>query len=244
MKVLLLHGFTSSVDVINGLVPGCVERGWEYRLPVLRGHGTRPEDLVGVTWQDWLDDARAALLELKEDVLIVGLSMGGLLALNLAAEHPGRVRGVVSAATCLRFRSPLIHALPLIARRYEYWQGSPDYADPELVKLDTNYPRFPVKTFVGLFSYCQVVDELLLRVEAPLCVLAGKNDPVSHPEAARRIHARCRSRHKELHWFGRTRHELFRDVEREAAIATVFAFAERASQDRGDAVDRMAARPS
>ncbi len=225
--MLLLHGFTSSLDTVNGFIPGCQERGWDYRMPTLRGHGTQPEDLVGVTWQDWLDDARAALFELQDDVVVVGLSMGGLLALHLAAEHPGRIKGVVSAATCLRFRSPLIHVLPLISRRYEFWQGSPDYADPELIKLDTNYPRFPVKTFVGLFSYCQVVDELLIRVEAPLCILAGKNDPVSHPAAARRIYARTRSQQKELHWLERTRHEIFRDVEREAAISTAFRFAEK-----------------
>ena len=99
--MLLLHGFTSSLETVTGLVPRLERAGFEYAVPILRGHCTTPEDLLGVTWRDWLEDARQALLELTgeaKSVAVVGLSMGGLVALNLAAEHPTRVSGVVTSA--------------------------------------------------------------------------------------------------------------------------------------------------
>ena len=49
---LILHGFTSSLDTVRALVPMAERLGLPYRMPILRGHGTRPEDLRGVGWQD------------------------------------------------------------------------------------------------------------------------------------------------------------------------------------------------
>ena len=57
-------------------------------LPSLTGFGTRPEDLLGVTLDDWLADARSGLdrlLETCQQVFIVGHSAGGALALLMAS---------------------------------------------------------------------------------------------------------------------------------------------------------------
>ncbi len=52
LGVLLLHGFTSSVRTVEGLVPRLEAAGLPYRMPVLRGHGTRYQDLAGVKAHD------------------------------------------------------------------------------------------------------------------------------------------------------------------------------------------------
>lgn len=101
LGVLLLHGFTSGLRALDGLVPHLEAAGLPFRMPVLRGHGTRWEDLKGVTAADWHADAEAALLDLARDVdavVVVGLSMGGLVALELAMNHPMRVAAVVPVA--------------------------------------------------------------------------------------------------------------------------------------------------
>src|SRR4051812_28806156 len=77
LGVLLLHGYTSSLDTVNGLLPTIERLGLPYRMPVLRGHGTQPSDLRGVTWHDWVADGSAALDELLKEVpraAVVGLS--------------------------------------------------------------------------------------------------------------------------------------------------------------------------
>ena len=49
---LLLHGLTSSLATVSNLVPYLEARDIPYVMPTLRGHGTRPEDLRGVTWHE------------------------------------------------------------------------------------------------------------------------------------------------------------------------------------------------
>lgn len=230
MRVLLLHGFTSSRETISGLIPRLEKAGIEYALPTLRGHFSRPEDLLGVTWRDWLEDARDALLELSSDggrVVIVGLSMGGLVALNLAAEHRPRVAGVATVAAVLRFRSRLIHLLPVLRRLYTWWPGQPDYADPALAKLDNNYRKFPIESLASLKRYTRVVEDLMPRVVAPLCVVASRKDPVVADEAAEFIIENAASAHKEVHWFERSRHEMMRDVERDEVFDKLTQFIAR-----------------
>src|SRR4051812_27268772 len=78
--VLLLHGLTSSLATVSGLVPHLEAAGLPYAMPTLRGHGTKPEDLRGVTWHGWYEDAERALDELLtrcDRVVVMGLSMGG-----------------------------------------------------------------------------------------------------------------------------------------------------------------------
>ncbi len=78
MHLLLLHGFTSHPVLTLGPLPKSLkEAGFGISQPALPGHGTKPEDLLGVRFQDWLLAAEKAYLELPEPRGVVGLSMGG-----------------------------------------------------------------------------------------------------------------------------------------------------------------------
>ncbi|NLE76167.1 MAG: alpha/beta fold hydrolase [Chloroflexi bacterium] len=145
---LILHGFTSSLDCVSPLIPVMEKHGLPYRMPVLRGHSTQPEDLRGVGWRDWYADAEAALQDLlgeAEKAIVMGLSMGGLVALQLAGDYPDRVGGLVCIAAALRVNNPLAPGeafsflRPVVARLIRKWPMPPNYADKALEKCDTNY---------------------------------------------------------------------------------------------------------
>ena len=127
LGVLLLHGFTSTLDCVNGLLPHLKEAGIDYEMPLMRGHGTNPEDLAEYGSDDWFQDAAMALHKLAERVdrvVVVGLSMGGLMAIKLAIEAPSyreKIVGLVTWAAALKFRNKLsILAAPL-SRFLKMW---------------------------------------------------------------------------------------------------------------------------
>lgn len=224
LGVLILHGFTSSLDTVRPLVPAVERLGLPYRMPLLRGHGTRPEDLRGVTHRDWYADAEAALLDLRgevEQVAICGLSMGGLVALELAARHPRDVAAVVTIAAALRIASPLIHLSKPISMVRSMWTPPPGraYADQELARLSTNYKSFATDAVVSLHHYGRIVSKLLPRVRAPLLILHSRKDTVIKPLSSDLIYTRAGSMDKRRIWFERCNHEILRDCEAEAVVA-------------------------
>jgi len=89
--VLILHGFPDNPDSMRPVEEPLKALGIPIRTPLMRGHGAEsPEALRGVTWHEWLADAELALTDLlteSEKAIVIGYSMGGALALMLAAEH-------------------------------------------------------------------------------------------------------------------------------------------------------------
>src|SRR5207247_9905693 len=89
--VLLLHGFSGSPLEMTPLADALARAGWETSIARLAGHGTSPDDLARVTWQEWVASAREAYQDLRRRcrrAALVGVSMGGALAHYLAAADP------------------------------------------------------------------------------------------------------------------------------------------------------------
>jgi carboxylesterase len=72
----------------------------------LAGHCGTQDDLLRSRWQDWAASVRAAANRLRGEVdrlVVMGLSMGAVLALDLAADPGQRVAGVGALSTMFRY---------------------------------------------------------------------------------------------------------------------------------------------
>lgn len=224
LGVLILHGFTGSLDTVRAVVPLAEKLGLPWRMPVLRGHGTRYEDLVGVTQADWIADADAALKELlaeAKQVVVVGLSMGGLVALNLAVMHPERLKGLVLLAPAVRFKDPLVHLTPLLKLLFPFWDSPNAFIDMALAKAGTNYKRFPTATFSKLLDFGGDTERLLPRVKVPVTLLFSRKDQIVHPIVVKLLEERLGSARKETIMFEKSGHEMFQDLEGPAVADAV-----------------------
>lgn len=225
LGVLLLHGFTGLPETVNGLVPHLEAAGLPYRMPAMRGHFTRPEDLVGVTWPDWVEDATLALDDLLTEVdrvVIVALSMGGLVALKIAMERPERLAGLVLVAPALRFVDPLTSLTPLLSMVAKFW--AMPKAPRDCAYEAKNYEYFPTKTFASFQDFARHVEVNLPRVRIPLCLMHSKVDRTIQWISSQIIHDRVSSTEKELHWFERSGHEMMMDREKDRVFALTMAF--------------------
>ena len=106
--VLLIHGFTGSTRELDPLARYLHQQGLTVHAPLLKGHGTTPEEMSRTTWVDWWASALKGYRLLKEkgcrQLVVIGFSMGGLLALKLAQYQ--QVNGIVSLCTPLVVRDP------------------------------------------------------------------------------------------------------------------------------------------
>ncbi len=100
LPVILLHGFPLSREIWAPQISAISSR---YRLitPDLRGHGDS-EATSGPYTMDLLADDIASLidgLDLRQKVVLGGLSMGGYVAMAFARRHPQRLAGLFLTAT-------------------------------------------------------------------------------------------------------------------------------------------------
>jgi len=222
---LVLHGFTSHLHCVDPLEPYLKARGIAYRFPVLRGHGTVPHDMVGTGYDDWYEDAEEALMELSEhaeNIIVIGLSMGGLVSIDLGINHPEKINDVVLIAPALKFADPMSPMTPVLSKMFKYWD-SPDSYNDETCKLlnNRNYPFFATESFLSLYEASKEVEKRLKKFDRPLFLLQSEKDTVVSPKAARVIMRKVSSPQKKVVWFKESGHEMLLDLEADRAAETI-----------------------
>ena len=202
--VLLLGSLGSTLEMWDPQVPALAERFRVVRYDT-RGHGRSPVPPGPYDLDDLVDDAVAVLDRLGvQRASVVGLSLGGMTAMRLAAREPHRVErlavlctsallGPVSAwtdrAALVRTKGTSAVAETVVGR---WLTDDLRAADPELVnRLEVMVAGTPAE---GYASCCEAIGAMdlradLRRIAAPTLVIAGADDPATPPSHLRDIAA-------------------------------------------------------
>lgn len=197
---LCLHGLTSTPNEVRKIGEALLERGIAAVAPLLAGHGSSPSELVHVRYRDWLAQAEAHFVRLQEryaSVFVVGSSLGGLLALDLATTQP--VAALAIIGTPLRVesrRAPWVPLLKYFVRYYEKKDGA-DIRDEQAARKHIHYPVIPVRSIHELQRLQSRVRRRLHRVHAPILVAHGALDRVASPQNADEILRQVSSQERE-----------------------------------------------
>ncbi|WP_166429909.1 alpha/beta hydrolase [Nesterenkonia sphaerica] len=168
---LILHGFTSTRESMRPVADAAAAAGYQVELPLLPGHGTQWQDLAATPAEALWEAVTDAYARLRADcdvVVPVGLSMGGALALWVAAQE--KSAGVVVINPGLRLK-PGTGRLARIL-----WRAKPtvaavagDIAKPGVT--EEAYEVTPLRAVVQL-------DRIFARARAALPILACAGTPV------------------------------------------------------------------
>lgn len=179
--LLFLHGFNGLPGNLLPAAARLAAHGWTVWLPVLPGHGTTPQDFGAQTGRGWLEAAVAAWDRLAREhprPAVAGLSMGGALALHVAAWRP--VPAVAALAPALYLRAWRTRLLPL-ARVLNLWRGATGNDTKADVPAVKAYARYPLRATRALQEVMRRVRAELPAVRAPLLGIQADVDHVIPP---------------------------------------------------------------
>jgi len=226
---LLIHGFTGTPKEMRFLGEHLAGAGCTVLGVRLFAHATRQEDMLRARWRDWVasaEDGLHLLGEACDRVVVMGLSMGGILALLLAAEHA--VSGVVALSTPYDSPDPRLRLRPLAAFLTLFWRfarkGPPDWHDPTVAADHLEYPLAPVRGGVELYDILAELRRRLPTVTCPALVIHSRGDLTVRGSSAEAIVAHMGSGDKKLVWVENSGHVVTRDAERERVFAEVLSF--------------------
>ncbi len=253
---LLLHGWLASPADFRDLSERLDAAGWDVWAPRHTAHGTHPADLVGITAEDLLENARDRYNDLRETherVVLIGFSMGGTIATILASES--RPDGLVLVAPFYgvthkwyyilpadwwrRLLSPLFVSMPHSRKRLHVNRK-------EVREKIITYHAFPTDITTALFDLRRIVVQEcdLSGLDMPLLVVYAPKDGVASTRATRRFVDRMPT--QDVQWVScpESDHYILYDFDGEAALGAIVHFVEslapEPAQSSSDSVSRSA----
>lgn len=224
--VLALHGWTGWPGRLAYLAERLNEAGFTVRVPRLPGHGTNMRDMLQTRAEDWMRRAVDEYLDLRdrhERVLLVGTSMGAILASMLAAQFD--VERLALLAPAFTNRNRLILLSPLVTRIVPRIRGDwreKDETDPRAVEIGREYSTYNYTRMAAeLLKVQRAGRRALGRVTAETLVVVSTSDGAVPPSVVRMIEARSGARRFESVVVERSNHQLAEHVDRETVAGAV-----------------------
>jgi carboxylesterase len=230
--VLCLHGLTGTPYEVRPPAEALAAAGFYCEGPLLPGHGTHPRELADVPFAHWVEAALAAydaLAERHEHVYVLGLSLGGLLALAVAQRRPAR--GVAAFAVPLDLGWIVHRTIPWLQRLVRQLPKTPAILDLEARARHPGYDKMPLPAVHQLLLLAADVRAGLSRIQAPVLAIFSRLDPTVPVRNAALLMAALASGGHELHWLERSGHVLPVDFEGAVLATRVVEFLSRLEKD-------------
>ncbi|MCI2415890.1 alpha/beta hydrolase [Saccharopolyspora sp. K220] len=202
--VLLLHSLAQRGELWRPLIDRMAPHARVLAMDA-RGHGDSTWDETPFSVQDLAEDAARLITELDAGpAAVAGMSMGGCVAIALAATHPELVRSLVLADTTACYgpdrreqweqRAQVALAKP---RREQTTFQLDRWFSPEFVASDPAEVARVVEIFVRTDSRahaqaCRALGDfdgtaLLASIACPTLVVVGEHDYATPPDMARTL---------------------------------------------------------
>jgi pimeloyl-ACP methyl ester carboxylesterase len=205
--LLLIHGAANAAWVWDFWRPELASLGWDANVLDLRGHGlSLPVDFATVTMEDYVADVESVAAQmgarLGTEPVLIGWSMGGLVAMMYAAKHretPALVVLAPSPPLQVQGRSDpeevrRTPGAPFGPELYGIYPDDPERSRPALVDLTDEEAKAVLKNSAGTlesgFARRQRkrgIDIPAGSIRCPSLVVYGESDEHFPPDLNHRI---------------------------------------------------------
>jgi carboxylesterase len=220
--VLLCHGFTGSPQSLRPWAEYLAKAGLTVSLPRLPGHGTTWQEMARTRWEDWFAEVDRAFNELQQrcdEIFVMGLSMGGCLAVRLAEIRGPAVRGLVLVNPSLVADNKALFAIaPVLKLFVPSVKGiASDIKNPQATEL--GYVRTPTKAAATLPGLWRSTQQHLSELTQPILAFHSTDDHVVGPGSLKVLASALRPGQLEVRELPDSYHVATLDNDAEAIFA-------------------------
>jgi len=209
--ILLSHGLTDSPYTMKRLAQFFRKECFFVEVLLLPGHGTRPGDLLEVTWEEWgkaFSFGVDALKENADEVYLGGFSTGATLSVHHAMKDDS-IRGLFLFSPALKITGKA---------RFACWLSSLGRVFPRLrwlghLQPDINpfkYQSFSANAACQIYHLTKAIEGTmgLSPLHTPMFIAASEDDTTVEIEGTMRFFSSAISRKKRMILYGREDHQV------------------------------------
>ena len=187
VSALLIHGLSGTPYEMRYLGERLAARGVRVRGVKLAGHAAQPEELGAASYDNWYESAINGLEELRQHgdpIVVMGLSMGAVLAARLTADQGESVAGVallspaffLPTSTTLALRALRGVLGSIVERIYLLNPAGSDIHDAAARSVHPSARLMPLSAPLKLLDLNAVVKPMLARITQPALVMHARRD--------------------------------------------------------------------
>ncbi|KGR77742.1 alpha/beta hydrolase [Ureibacillus manganicus] len=223
--ILLLHSFTSSAKEMSGLAKQLHEHGFSCYALNYKGHGESPERLFESSVEEAWQSAKSAFQFLQdeghEEIIVIGQSLGGVMALRLASQSACKAIVVISAPVVERPIESLENRVRHYTKRYYSLKNESQQWIDGFMKQ--HFPR-PVEKIKALQQFIANTKNILPSLNKPICLCKGGLDDVVFHESIDFIERNVQSNHKNKITYPNSGHLITLDKDRDYLFQDIHLF--------------------
>jgi carboxylesterase len=186
--VVALHGFGGTAAELRPVLDRVVEAGYAVDAALLPGHGSSVTQLQDKTFDDWVEASRARARAAAREhgrVVLLGFSLGSLIAMQIASERPEWLAGLVVLGAAVTLEPHSSVPLALLARLgmripdvYMLKPRAGDLVDPALMDRLVSYDRHPLRASLEVYLAGPRVRAGVGLIDCPTLIVHGRRDQV------------------------------------------------------------------
>ncbi len=241
-QVLLSHGHGEHGGRYEHVARRLNAQGWDVIAPDHRGHG-RSEGIRGHTpaWSAYVEDLHAAGQKFGRPELprvLLGHSMGGLIAISYALRYGESLRALLLSGPLLQLGMPVPPLKAIVGRvfsRVVPWLSLSTGLDAKGVSRDPEvvaayladrlvHDKASTRWFTEMLDAMENAHGEASRLQMPVLLFHGEADPIVAIEGARRFFSRLETADRHFKAWPGLFHEIFNEPEKDQVLDELIAW--------------------
>ncbi len=230
---LLIHGLGCGPIQMRELAENLCSWGFTARGILLPGHCVDTSDIARSPLHEWEEKVASEYFQLKSKhhkVVVIGFSLGAVLALQLAIKYPVESIIVMGTPIYLIRRYLPINGLIRISKMFlekvktrprTCYMKSKSYTGYLRLPIDTHYS---LKTLHEIKQITKTIKLGLKDIKAPVLIIHSKSDRIAAPDSAKYVFQHIGAAYKRSVWLERSHHLVMYDEEKDVVFNAIKEF--------------------